>query len=745
MSAVIKREIRQDEIDAAIGKPRIRVSPDGTYTISGLTNAFFGPSQPLPPAAQSPEQGAIGRQFDYPFGYNLQYTPRSTELVGYSQLRALADNFDLLRLTLETRKDQIESQGWEIRSKKGERNPSGIEEIQALFEYPDGIHSYAEWQRALIEDMLVIDAATIYPRFTNGGKIYSFELVDGALIKPLIDATGRAPIAPEPAYQQIIKGLPAVDYSRDELVYRPRNVRTYKVYGYSPVEQIIFTVNIALRRNLFLMDYYTAGSIPDAFGHVPNEWTPSQIKEFQTYWDSLFENNSGGNSAVRRRMRWMAGDKVTFAKEAILKDEMDEWLARICCYALSVPPTPFIKQMNRATAETQADSAKTEGLVPLKKWWKSIMDLLLSKFCKRPDLEFAWQDEEAIDSFTQAQINQIYLQENVVQINEVREDLGLEALAEEDLPPKAPPPQFDAAGNPIAPKPAMNDPKALMDETKAGKDDPKQAQNETEKCANLGELNKAMESRGTMIQRQRLTRALKRTFRQQAKDIATKLATRLAKAAGDGDFSDDEWRDIFASIPAIVEDPLQRTSEDAVRSSMAMIPAAVSAGVALRDGFINDYALDYARTRGAEMVGMKWVDGKLVPNSSARWAITEETRTGVRQLVTTAIQDSWTIDKLTQELENAYAFSPARAELIARTETRLAHSLGEIAGWAESGVVSKKIWLTAEDDRVSADCVANGDQGAIDLDEPFSSGAEAPPNHPNCRCVISPVVNLGEL
>ena len=41
------------------------------------------------------------------------------------------------------------------------------------------------------------------------------------------------------------------------------------------------TVNIALRRQLWQLDYFTEGSIPDALIGVPQGWTPDQIKQFQ--------------------------------------------------------------------------------------------------------------------------------------------------------------------------------------------------------------------------------------------------------------------------------------------------------------------------------------------------------------------------------------------------------------------------------------------------------------------------------
>ncbi len=46
--------------------------------------------------------------------------------------------------------------------------------------------------------------------------------------------------------------------------------------------------NIALRRQLWQLDYYTEGSIPDAPIGVPTNWTPEQIKQFQDYWDTEF-------------------------------------------------------------------------------------------------------------------------------------------------------------------------------------------------------------------------------------------------------------------------------------------------------------------------------------------------------------------------------------------------------------------------------------------------------------------------
>ena len=122
------------------------------------------------------------------------------------------------------------------------------------------------------------------------------------------------------SYQQVLKGLPAVNYAARDIIYRPRNVRPHRVYGYSPVQQILMTVNIALRRQLWQLDYYAEGSIPDALIGVPQGWTPDQIKQFQDYWDQEFSGdlarrrrlneNHSAVSADRRRAGFASGDSA---------------------------------------------------------------------------------------------------------------------------------------------------------------------------------------------------------------------------------------------------------------------------------------------------------------------------------------------------------------------------------------------------------------------------------------------------
>jgi hypothetical protein len=230
-----------------------------------------------------------------------------------------------------------------------------------------------------------------------------------------------------PAYQQVLKGLPAVNYSARDIVYRPRNVRAHRVYGYSPVQQVLMTVNIAMRRQLWQLDYFSEGSIPDALIGVPQGWTPDQIKQFQDYWDTEFS----GDLAKRRRAKFVPGDtaaKVVQTKEPEHKQDFDEWLARIICYAFSVPPQWATKAMNRATADNQSAQAEDEGLEPTKEWVKDLIDEIIAEEFNSPDLELVWLDEDTDAKDAEAQLES-RVKLGALTLNEMRDVLGLDPYA----------------------------------------------------------------------------------------------------------------------------------------------------------------------------------------------------------------------------------------------------------------------------------------------------------------------------
>ena len=71
----------------------------------------------------------------------------------------------------------------------------------------------------------------------------------------------------------------------------------------------------------------------------------------------------------------------------------------------------------------------------------------------------------------------------------------------------------------------------------------------------------------------------------------------------------------------------------------------------------------------------------------------------------------------------------------------MADSAGSMIGYRESGVVSTKTWQLSNEHADDDECDENADEGAIPLDEPFPSGDDTAPGHPNCKCDVVPGVD----
>ena len=395
------------------------------HQVDGVVGRFqggwdvFGPGAPIAPAGPAPV-----RSWDYPVAINSVVRPRAYEPFGFHELRAFA-NVELVRLAIETRKDQIEQLNWAITPIPGAppADPALVARLTAFWRKPDGVTPFATWLRQVLEDLLVIDAPAIERRFDRAGQLIGLDVIPGDTIHPMVDDTGRRPRGPgQVAYQQVIKGVAWTDLSDRDLIYAPRNPRPNHNYGCSPVEQIIVTLNTVIRRQAAQLAYFSEGNLPAGLLNGPDGWSPDQIRDLQLWLDSRLS----GQSAEQAKLLWVpSGTRYQSFKDSPLKDDFDEWLARIVAFAFSLPPTPFVKQMNRATAGADQDRGLQEGLEPLKLWAKRLIDGVIQDDLGGVGLEFSWNDAPAIDPLKQAQIDDLALRNGSATVNEVRARRGM--------------------------------------------------------------------------------------------------------------------------------------------------------------------------------------------------------------------------------------------------------------------------------------------------------------------------------
>lgn len=436
----------------------IQIAPDRPSLIDRLRSAWQGwydPSKPIPPVAPA---GTPPRQFDYPLVLNQTWLPRSGEKIGFHQLRMMADGCYLIRAVIEKVKDRICAREWHFRlkpkpgeytaqTKERTNKDPRVDAITRFFESPDSIHTRDEWTRMLLEDRLVIDAATLEVQRNRGGGIINLLPIDGATINVLIDTTGRRPKAPLPAYRQIVKGLPAIDFvdgipedpNYGQLLYMPANVRTHKLYGYSPIEQTLAIILTLIYKTVFHQNFYDESNIPLAFMPMPENMSTTEMLRLVREMEATLNGNLDQRSKI---YPVPFGSKLELIKKEEYQAKFEEWCARVFCFVVGETATPFVQQNNRATAQQSDDTREESGEKPLMNWYKNQIDKIVQRpdLMNAPDVEMMWDEEAETDALKQAQVDQINVAIHTRTPNELRQRDGLSPIDGGDEFPLAPAP-----------------------------------------------------------------------------------------------------------------------------------------------------------------------------------------------------------------------------------------------------------------------------------------------------------------
>lgn len=720
-------------------------------TIEGITpNVWFGPLQPLPNFA--PDDVA-GRQWDFPVGYNIQMTPRPLAKYSFSKLREVMNNCDIMQVIINNRKDQIEARQWTVKPKEGvkvDEKDTRIKEMLDFWAMPDRINTFDQWIRPWLDDMLVIDAPALYVRRERSGGVYGIEVMDGATIKLLVDKWGRRPPPPSPAFQQILKGVPAIAYTNDELIYSPRNLRSYDPYGKSPVEMTVVTINAAINRAQFNMAYYTEGNIPDALGGLPENFTPQQAAQFTEWWDSMYS----GNLAQRRKVKFVPGlSNFTQLKEPELKNVYDDYIARILCFAIGISPQPFVSAMNRATAETAKESSQQEGRAPIENAIKNVINRIIQgpQYFGYTDLEFGWIENEDPDLKEQADILKIYVDAGIISRDAAREKLGEEPeggiAAELCITTAAGIMTLEDADekNKLSMQQTQESHDQLMAGGAEGLDQggdskgqsvgraPSHPKPKANKAA--GSKKKPRKIRIASLRRRKVVAAKKQVAKSAKKildrakyNVVRDLHLHLVRVAkSDSDDSDMVSLKLDLSALAELSTEIGPVLQDIAANAGEL---ALGSFATNDEGIVNQVyqrAVDFASDRAAELVTQ----------------LEDGTRERLRKIIADGLADNIGRQGIVDDIiaDESGLFSEDRAQLIADYEVGNANGEGSLMGLQaaeKAGVVLKKEWYP--DAEACPICTANAEQGPIPVDEEFESGDMAPLAHPNCECSLLGVV-----
>jgi hypothetical protein len=203
-------------------------------------------------------------------------------------------------------------------------------------------------------------------------------------------------------------------------------------------------------------------------------------------------------------------------------------------------------------------------------------------------------------------------------------------------------------------------------------------------------------------------------------------------------YSYEQWDELIPEIQAVLETSSRAVAVEAVRQifgTEAEAAVSVPQSVAIRGYFdqVNQDASNFARDRSAELVGRKWVNGELIENPDAEWAITDSTRDWLREEITSAFEDGMSPAELGKAIRESPAFTKSRAKMIAHTEIGNANMETLESASVKAGATDKRSFLSADHDHDDI-CDAAAEAGEVEIDFVYEGGFTRPLYHPRCQC-----------
>lgn len=356
--------------------------------------------------------------------------------VTFDALRRFSYQYDVARAAINRRKRQLNGLEWSIVSadKNDKTDYSSItDQLEKDFKKIGGYKvRFRELMDTMVDDLLVLDAVAIYKRPNIGGGLYNLQPVDAATIVLEVDESGGTPMPPEVAYKQIIRGKEVATFTADEMYYEMMNARTYTPYGLAPLESLILGVSAALKSEVYNLHLLTEGNIPQGFFGVPKDWSPDQIKEFQTLWDAAL----AGDTRATSKLKFVpSGDGATGYTPAVKPEDMkykefQEWLMKKTCMMFEIQPQElgFTDTVNKATGEVQQDIGQSDGLIPLAKFFEEIFTDVIQEDLGYEQLKFKYEGLEAHDEKREAEVAEIKIRSGQKTIDEIRQARGEDPL-----------------------------------------------------------------------------------------------------------------------------------------------------------------------------------------------------------------------------------------------------------------------------------------------------------------------------
>lgn len=361
---------------------------------------------------------------------NSKRKPKAS--VSFATLRKFSEQHEISRACINARKRHLTTLEWAIVAQEEEDTTdyaSQKAELKNLFQTIGGkTNPYRMFLSKLTEDLMVLDAVSIYKQPTLGGDLFKLIPVDSATIRVAVDTSGDIT-----GYRQIIDGREVATFDIDEMVYAMMNPRTNSPYGLAPLESLLMVVSSSLKAGMSNLAYLTEGNTPEGLFMLPEDWTPSMIREFEENWNAVM---AGDEAAMSRIKFTPPGNFVPTRKHEDMQwEQFNMWLMKVTCSLFDVQPVeigfePQGGLGGKGFSEGQNTTTQRKSIIPLANFFQEIFTQIIHEDLGMTSLCFKFMGLDPSDKKNDAEVAKIQIESGQRTINETRKEQGLEPYAD---------------------------------------------------------------------------------------------------------------------------------------------------------------------------------------------------------------------------------------------------------------------------------------------------------------------------
>jgi len=249
----------------------------------------------------------------------------------------------------------------------------------------------------------------------RGRRLKEAYAMDGASFLKDADRTGWVY-----GYWQYSYAIPAhpMWFNKDEIIYF-----SMSVYGYSAMQAALDTVktlDYSTQHNKALM---IDGAVPD--GMVSVEDTDDiELGRMRMRWENELKGQPHKVIFVNKRTTF---SPFAFDNKELQFNEsqLSNWKYVISMFNMTPVDLGITEDINKSTAATQAEMGRRKGIRPLMKKIEQLINDQLMPELGVQHVKFAYIIDDPTEERQMAELNEIYLRNNLKTVNEIRLDMGM--------------------------------------------------------------------------------------------------------------------------------------------------------------------------------------------------------------------------------------------------------------------------------------------------------------------------------